>query len=374
MALWIAIMWITIVALVSSLLYLGTRIPKFLDPGFVSGLTKIQTFLICSWTIIVLMGLTTFFLNFINAIICAIYIAMIWAISDFIFWILQKFFQISFHHYYAGWVAIIASIAVLSAGWYLNHNAWQVNYTVKTSKTVEPLKIVMFADSHIGTTFGANGFEKHLKKMQQQNPDIVVVVGDYVDDDTTKEDMVKSTQALGKMKTKYGIYFVLGNHDKGYYGASHRGFGLWDLINELTKNGIIVMQDETIQLNDYFYLIGRLDFSEVKERRAGRKSMDELVKNLDKDKYIIVLDHQPADYENQAKSEVDLVLSGHTHCGQLFPFNWVGKWIGVNDSVYGYERRNKTDFIVTSGISNWAIKFKTGTKSEYVVIDIEPER
>ena len=373
MTLWIVIMWVTIVSLGIALSYLGTRVPKFFNPDFVSGWTKMQTFLICSWTIIGLMGVATFYFNFINAVICAIYVAMIWAISDFIFWILQKVFQISFHHYYAGWFAIVAGVIILSIGWYLNHHAWQINYVVKTSKKTDPLKIVMFADSHLGTTFGAQGFEKHLKKMQQQNPDIVVVVGDYVDDDTTKEDMVKSTRALGKMKTKYGIYFVLGNHDKGYYGAHRRGFNLQDLINELTRNGIVVMQDETIQLNDSFYLIGRRDFSEVKERRAGRQSMEELIKNLDKNKYMIVLDHQPADYENQAKSGVDLVLSGHTHCGQLFPFNWVGKWIGVNDSVYGHERRNKTDFIVTSGISNWAIKFKTGTKSEYVVINVEPE-
>ena len=81
-------------------------------------------------------------------------------------------------------------------------------------------------------------------------------------------------------------------------------------------------------------------------------------------------DHQPTDYNNQAKTEVDLVFSGHTHGGQLFPFNQVGKWIGANDLVYGHEKRNKTDFIVTSGISDWAIKFKTGTKSEYVVINL----
>ena len=368
------IMWITIVSLGLALSYLGTRVPKFFTSDLVAGWTKMQTFLICSWTVIGLMALATFCFNFINAIICAIYVAMIWAVSDFIFWILQKFFQISFQHYYAGWTAIIASIAILLTGWYLNHHAWQVDYVVKTSKKIEPLKIVMFADSHIGTTFGAKGFKKHLKKMQLQNPDIVVVVGDYVDDSTTKEDMVKSTQLLGQIKTKYGIYFVFGNHDKGYYGAAHRGFSAQDLKNELTKNGIIVLQDETVQFNDAFYLIGRRDFSEVNEKRLGRQSMDELIKDLDKDKYMIVLDHQPADYENQAKSGVDLVLSGHTHCGQLFPFNWVGKWIGVNDSVYGYERRDKTDFIVTSGISNWAIKFKTGTKSEYVVIDVEPEK
>ena len=67
---------------------------------------------------------------------------------------------------------------------------------------------------------------------------------------------------------------------------------------------------------------------------------------------------------------VDLVLSGHTHGGQLLPVNYVGEWTGVNAKTYGLERRGKTDFVVTSGISDWAIQFKTGCKSEYVVIDI----
>ena len=98
--------------------------------------------------------------------------------------------------------------------------------------------------------------------------------------------------------------------------------------------------------------------------------IDELVKDLDKSKYMIVLDHQPTEFNKQAASGVDLVLCGHTHGGQLFPFNKVGKWIGANDLVYGHEKRQNTDFIVTSGISDWAIKFKTGTKSEFVIINI----
>ena len=83
------------------------------------------------------------------------------------------------------------------------------------------------------------------------------------------------------------------------------------------------------------------------------------------------MDHQPTDYANEAAAGVDLVLSGHTHGGQLFPVNHVGDWFGINDRTYGYERRNNTDFIVTSGISCWEIKFKTGTKSEFVIIDLE---
>ena len=86
---------------------------------------------------------------------------------------------------------------------------------------------------------------------------------------------------------------------------------------------------------------------------------------------MIVLDHQPVEYDKEADTKVDLVLNGHTHGGQLFPFNQVGKWIKANDLVYGHEKRKNTDFIVTSGISDWAIKFKTGTKSEFVIINIK---
>ncbi len=68
-------------------------------------------------------------------------------------------------------------------------------------------------------------------------------------------------------------------------------------------------------------------------------------------------------------------LSGHTHGGQLIPLVQLGRrfHIGGNDSVYGLERRNGTDFIVTSGISDWAIKFKTGCRSEFVIVDIKEQ-
>ena len=85
---------------------------------------------------------------------------------------------------------------------------------------------------------------------------------------------------------------------------------------------------------------------------------------------MIVLDHQPTDFEKQAESGVDLVLCGHTHGGQLFPITYAGEWFNINDRTYGHEKRNNTDFIVTSGISDWELAFKTGTKSEYVIIDV----
>ena len=142
------------------------------------------------------------------------------------------------------------------------------------------------------------------------------------------------------------------------------------MIDELKKNNVKILEDESETVAGGFCLIGRQDRSEA-ERGGRRLTMQELTKDLDPDKFSVVLDHQPNDYQNQTTAEVDLVLSGHTHGGQLFPLNKVGEWIGANDKTYGLEKRNKTNFIVTSGLSDWAIKFKTGTKSEFVVIDIK---
>ena len=367
-------MWVSMAFVAACLFYLGIKVPDLFDISAINELSKMNRFWLGLLISIGTMGILSLFMNFVNAIICIMYAAMIWLVSDFALWLLNKAFGLTFSPLYVGWLVVVLTVIALIFGWYSDHNVWKTEYTLKSSKVTKPLKIAMFADSHIGTTFDADGFAEHMKEIEKQNPDVVVVVGDYVDDGTSKNNMIASTKALGSMKTKYGVYFVFGNHDKGYYGAEHRGFSWVELVEELQKNGVNVLFDDTALINDEFYIIGRKDYSEEKENRRHRRSMEDIVKELDSSKYAIVLDHQPADYENQAKSGVDLVLSGHTHGGQLFPFNQVGKWIKANDRIYGYERRDKTDFIVTSGISDWAIKFKTGTKSEYVIINVEPEK
>ena len=374
MTMWIVIMWAVIALVIAALAYLGIKVPALLNAESIKNISKFEQFSIGLLLTLGVTGILAVCIDFINAVVCVLYLAMIWAVSDLAFWLLEKFANVHFAHNYIGWIALSVTIVALVIGWHLDHKVWQTDYELTTSKNVPNLKVAMFADSHLGTTFDANGFAEHLKKIQAENPDIVVIVGDYVDDGTSKEEMIKATRILGQMQTKYGVYFVAGNHDKGYYGAQYRGFSEQELLDELQKNGIKVLRDESVLLADAFYIIGRRDFSVVKEQGGYRSSMSELTKDLDKSKYMIVLDHQPTDFTNQAKSEVDLVLCGHTHGGQLFPFNQVGKWIKANDLVYGYEKRAKTDFIVTSGISDWAIKFKTGTKSEFVIINLQNKR
>ena len=372
MLMWYIIFVVLIISTAACLLYLSSRAVKFNFAAKIAPFKSKRRLLLGFAIIALCFGGLALCLNLMNAVVCLIYFAGFWLISDILFYIIRRVGKLIFKRYYAGYLAVLLSISTLLCGWYLDHNVWQTDYTITTSKQIPPLKIVHFADSHIGTTFNSKGFVKHLQAMQQQNPDVVLITGDFVDDDTSRAEMIAASQALGNLKTRYGVYFAFGNHDKGYHNPAIRGFTGTDLINELKKNGVRVLQDETVILNNAVYIVGRNDLSEL-QRGGSRLSMQKLTQGLDKSKFIIVMDHQPADYQNQAQSGADLVLSGHTHGGQLWPLNKVGEWIGANDRTYGYERRLLTDFIVTSGISDWAIKFKTGTKSEFVVIDIKPE-
>lgn len=373
MTMWYVIMWTALMLTGIALVYVSNRVCQFESvKKQTKGNEKIKA-MIGGGTVFGTFALVSIWLNFMNAIICIIYFALAWLLCDAVFYVAAKIRKQPFKRYYAGAAAIILSLSALGAGWYSAHNVWQTNYVITTPKEVPPLKIALFADSHIGTTFDAAGFAAHIDVIQAQNPDIVIIAGDFVDDDTMRENMLAAVHKLGQLKTKYGVYFVFGNHDKGYYGAARRGFSGAELAAELQKNGVQVLRDEVRSVGDAFYIIGRRDASVAREQNGFRLSMEQLTRDLDKSKYMIVADHQPADYAAQAESGVDLVLAGHTHGGQLFPFNQVGKWIGANDAIYGHEKRKNTDFIITSGISDWAIKFKTGTKSEYVIIDLKPQ-
>lgn len=367
---WFFIFSAIILAAVLGIIYLVSRFAKFSIVYKAAKGRKAIRCLIGAALVILLFSVTWVGLGAINAMLVIIHLMVIWLLCDGVNGIVQKRCKVSSGRYYAGVFALGITAVYLTCGWYLAHHVWRTEYVLATDKQVGSLCLVLISDSHVGTTFDGEGFAEHINTIQSENPDIVVVVGDFVDDDTSKEDMVAACEALGTLQTTFGVYYVFGNHDKGYYGDAYRGYSGDDLIAELEKNHVVVLQDETVLLDDRFYLIGRQDRSE--EQRSGyRFSMSELVSGLDPDKYSIVLNHQPSDYAAQTAAGVDLVLSGHTHGGQLFPVNYMGQLTGIDDKTYGLELREATNFVVTSGISDWAIKFKTGCKSEYVVIVIQ---
>lgn len=369
---WMIIFATALIAAVAGVIYLVTRLCKLnLVRKFTKGNRK-YGIILGSVLLFIICGIIYVVWGMVNMVICLLHLAVIWLLCDGIMWIIRKVRKKEFTRYYTGIVAITFTVGYLAAGWILVHGVWETDYNLATNKEVGKIRIIQFSDSHVGTTFDGEGFEELVERMEKQKPDVVLVTGDFVDDETSREDMVKCCRALGKMKTTYGVYFAFGNHDKGYYGAEYRGFSAQELIAQLGENNVTVLQDENVLIDDRFYIIGRKDRSEDL-MGSGRAQMEDLVEGLDSSKYMIVMDHQPGDYENQARAGVDLVLSGHTHGGQFIPLTILGKIGGFagNDRTYGWEKRRDTDYIVSSGISDWTIKFKTGCKSEYVVIDVE---
>ncbi len=330
----------------------------------ISFLSKIKSKLLKLIISIVPFIVIFIFFNYVNSLIIIIHLAIFLLISSFILFVIKKIIGKEFNYSYKILLGIILTLIYLIYGAYSDYHVYNTYYEIETDKEIgSNFRIIQISDSHIGATFDGNGLIKHMENIKDIESDIVVITGDFVDDDTTREDMIKGVSALTILKPKYGIYFINGNHDKGYF--NYRNFTYNELKNELEKNNINVLEDECIMINDYFYLIGRNDKSDL-----NRKSINELVENIDKTKYIIDLNHQPNDYENE-KNKVDLVLSGHTHGGQLFPLGYLGVLMGANDEFYGLHKRDNTYFIVNSGISDWAIDFKTGTFSEIGIIDIK---
>lgn len=263
------------------------------------------------------------------------------------------------------------TVLYLGVGWIQANCVWQTNYSVTTTKSVGTLRIALLTDAHIGTTFDGAEFADHLARIQEQKPDILVIVGDFVDEDTSKEDMLAACRALKDVYTTHGIFFVFGNHDKGRYSDGRRGYDGAELAAELEKNGVTVLQDESVLIDDRFYLVGRQDASEELDFGGSRATAAELLSGLEKDRFSILLDHQPQDYTAEAAAGADLVLSGHTHGGQMIPIVQLLRWFHIGtDCVYGMEHRGDTEFVVSSGISDWALRFKTGCRSEYVIIDV----
>jgi hypothetical protein len=304
-------------------------------------------------------------MSFTNAIVILLFAIVFRLLFGLIGLIVNNNHKKPFKTYWQGWMSLLVCAIYLIAGYINCHHVVVTEYDLKTDKDVGQLKIAMFADSHMGTTFDAEKFGMLMDDMMKHSPDIVLIVGDYVDDSTKRSEMIKACEVLGRLEPKYGVWYVFGNHDRGYNRDGEDDFTGDDLVNELEKNHVHVLVDKTELVDDRFYIVGRED------KGRERMAIGDLVDGLDMDKYIIVMDHQPNDYDNEAAANTDLVVSGHTHGGQMFPITYVGEWFDINDNTYGYEKRGGTDFIITSGISDWEIMFKTGTKSEYVIINVE---
>ncbi len=245
---------------------------------------------------------------------------------------------------------------IMTWGYFKYTNKERVELSINVNKNTEgrkPLKIVALSDLHLGFSIDKKEFEQWIELINKENADIVLIAGDIIDNNTKPLLENDVASSFKKIKSKYGIYMSLGNHE--YIGEITKS------LDFLHQSGITVLRDSVALVNDEFYIIGRDD-----KMNPERKSIEELINSLDYSKPIIMLDHQPYDLGNVEKNNIDLQISGHTHQGQVWPISWITD--RIYEKSHGYLKKGNSHIYVSSGLGIWGGKFRIGTQSEYVVI------
>lgn len=249
----------------------------------------------------------------------------------------------------------------------------------KSAPDMDSLKIVLLADTHFGYNSGAVHAQEIVDKINEQQPDLVCIAGDIFDNeyDAVREPE-KISEILRTIRSKYGVYACWGNHDLNEpilagFTFKHKKEDSKQLKDPrmkrfLQNSNIQLLEDEAVLIDNSFYVVGRKDASLIEKIEEKRKTPAQLTQKLDKDKTIIVIDHQPKGLQDIADAGVDLDLCGHTHDGQTFPGNFTVKFLWENPC--GYLQKGSMHNIVTSGSGVWGPAMRVGTDSEICTINL----
>lgn len=254
---------------------------------------------------------------------------------------------------------IIAFIGVLFIwGTYNAYTPVVRNLQISIEKSGEPLRIVVASDFHLGLLSNKKHLQKFVQLSNEANPDLVLLVGDIVDDDPSIFIKENLDEVLKNLTSAYGVYGVLGNHE--YYGKKIPLF-----IEGMEKANVRILMDETISIDNRFYLTGREDLT-----NKNRMQLNDLKPKNDALPWI-VMNHTPNDLHEPLQAGVDLHVSGHTHHGQLFPNNFITNLLFEVD--YGHKVKETMHVLVSSGFGFWGPPIRIGSQSELWVIDIQFE-
>jgi predicted MPP superfamily phosphohydrolase len=234
-------------------------------------------------------------------------------------------------------------------------------YVNKSMGNIKELNVAMVSDIHIGRTIGKRKVERMISTINSMKPDVILIAGDMVDYEAQTYISEGMTQAFRKLKATYGTYGVLGNHEY-ISGEPEKLQRLYE------ESGIYMLKDSLKDVNNSFYIVGRDDASAEKLLGTKRKPLSQVLKGVNPDKLILMMDHQPVDYSEAEKSGVDLMVSGHTHKGQFFPGNIFTHIMYRID--WGCLKENNFNAIVSSGFGTWGPPIRIGTNSEIVKIVI----
>jgi uncharacterized protein len=260
-------------------------------------------------------------------------------------------------------LSVTILVAVILVGGRINAAFPKVktlDMVIHKKSPVKQLNIVLATDIHLGTIICNSHFMRIVSAINGLNPDIVLFAGDIVDENIEPVIRQNLGETLALIKSKYGTYGITGNHE--YIG------GVEEACAYLEKHSVKMLRDSSIIIDKAFVLVGREDYSSGQFTGIKRKPLDDLMKNIDRSLPVILMDHQPRQLSEAVGNKVDLQLSGHTHNGQLWPFNFITR--AIYDLSWGYIKMEDTQFYVSSGVGTWGPPMRTSSRPEVVNIKI----
>ncbi len=265
-------------------------------------------------------------------------------------------------------ISTIAIVTVIVVAGHLNAlhpNIKTVN--IKINKKIEgmsELNLAVVSDVHLGTIIGRERFSKIVDEINKLNPDLILFVGDLVDESIGPVINDNIGKCIERLKSKYGIYAVTGNHE--YIGGVEEATGYF------SQHKVKWIRDSVINIDDKVLLVGREDRMITRFTGKARKPLADIMKNVNYSLPIILLDHQPISLNEAVENKIDLQLSGHTHHGQLWPFNYIAE--AIYEVSWGYLKKGDTHFYVSSGVGTWGPQVRTGNRPEIVNIKLTFEK
>lgn len=250
------------------------------------------------------------------------------------------------------------AMTVLMAGIFIYgnihyHDKVRQPLDLPTDKPVgRDVRIVMMSDLHLGYHNRREELARWVDMVNGEHPDMVLIAGDIID--ISVRPLVEDGMAGELRRIEAPVYACLGNHE---YLSGER-----QVLRFYEDAGITLLRDSAVTVGN-IVIAGRDD-----RMNAGRQSVASLVKGAGRNKYIILLDHQPYHLDRTERAGIDFQLSGHTHHGQVWPVSWITD--AVYECAFGPWQRGRTRYYVSSGIGIWGGKFRIGTRSEYVVATI----
>jgi uncharacterized protein len=231
---------------------------------------------------------------------------------------------------------------------------------------LDGLRIVTFSDGHLSATYGGRRFERVVELVNAQRPDVVAIVGDLVDGEVSE--LREEVAPLADLVSEQGVFFVTGNHE--YFVDT----GAW--LRHLPTLGVDVLRNERVAIRRgaaTFDLAGIDDRTAASSGVPGHGAdLDAALDGRDDATPVVLLAHQPVMVDRARAAGVGLQLSGHTHGGQLWPFDYVIRL--DQPAVEGLSRHGNTQLYVSPGVGYWGPPMRVGARPEVTVVELRAPR